>query len=101
MLGMRIKHLLTKKKMTWIELSQMTCFSISFLSQLDRRKSSATFESVKIISLALDVTPGYFFDESEGIKEPIVNRGSSECNQMDRHNIYYQSLSKSIDNPAF
>lgn len=100
-LGMRIKDLRTNKKMTLKELAQMTGFSISFLSQLERGKSSATLESLKIISLALDVTPGYFFDESEGTKETIVNRGSSECNQMDRHNIYYQSLSKSIDNPAF
>lgn len=86
--------------MTLKTLAKQTGFSISFLSQLERGKSSATLESLKKISLALGVNPSYFFDEAEE-EERIVRRGSLETEQMEKHNIYYKSLAKSMENPAF
>lgn len=99
-LGANIKALRKKNKMTLKTLASKTGFSISFLSQLERGKSSATLESLKKISLALGVNPGYFFDEADE-EERIVRRGALETEQMEKHNIYYKSLAKSIENPAF
>lgn len=99
-LGIRLKELRNAQQMTLKTLADKTGFSISFLSQLERGKSSATLESLKKISLALGVNPGYFFDEIETDTE-LVRRGALEKKQMDKHNIYYKSLSKHMDNPAF
>ncbi|MEI3612437.1 helix-turn-helix domain-containing protein [Pseudogracilibacillus sp. SO30301A] len=99
-LGANIKALRKKNKMTLKTLASRTGFSISFLSQLERGKSSATLESLKKISLALGVNPGYFFDEADE-EERIVRSGAQEREQMEKHNIYYKSLAKSMDNPAF
>ena len=52
-LGIKIKEIRTKRRMTLKVLAEMTGFSISFLSQLERGKSSATLESLKKISIAL------------------------------------------------
>lgn len=46
-LGTRIKKLRKANKMTLKTLAEKTDFSISFLSQLERGKSSATLESLK------------------------------------------------------
>ena len=63
-LGISIKNLRKNKKMTLKELSEKTDLSISFLSQLERGKSSATLNSLKKISLALDVSPSLFFNNT-------------------------------------
>ena len=89
-LGANIKALRKKNKMTLKTLASKTGFSISFLSQLERGKSSATLESLKKISLALGVNPGYFFDEADE-EERIVRRGALETEQMEKHNIYYKA----------
>src|SRR5699024_6640810 len=75
-----------------------TGFSISFLSQLERGKSSATLESLKKISLALGVNPSYFFLEDESNFE---NNSSSEKEQLLKHKIYYKNLAQSIEQPIF
>lgn len=97
--GARIKDLRKSKKKTLKEVAEETGFSISFLSQLERGKSSATLESLKKISIALGVNPGYFFEHSED-ETQIVQRAALEKERLERHNIYYRSLS-TIDNPAF
>lgn len=99
-LGSRIKKVRKEQKMTLKTLAEKTGFSISFLSQLERGKSSATLESLKKISLALEVNPGFFFAEVEE-EERVVRRSALETEKMEEHNIYYQSLCKSIDNPVF
>src|SRR5699024_11697941 len=62
--GSNIKNIRKKQKKTLKNLSDITGFSISFLSQLENGKSSATLESLKKISLALNVEPGSFFNDS-------------------------------------
>lgn len=99
-LGTSIKELRKKHKMTLKTLASKTGFSISFLSQLERGKSSATLESLKKISLALDVNPGFFFNDTDQVDQ-VVRRGALETEQMEKHNIFYQSLCSSIDNPVF
>jgi len=112
-IGARIKKLRIEKGKTLKEIADHTGFSISFLSQLERGKSSATLESLKKISLALKVNPGYFFDPVESretVNEEkkhldsqlrIVQRGLLEEERMRRHNIFYHDLTGDFENPAF
>ena len=95
-LGENIKELRKSQQMTLKNLANKTGFSISFLSQLERGKSSATLESVKKISLALGVEPGYLFSYPRRIQ-----RDKLETEHMKKHKIYYQSLYGSIKNPTF
>ena len=96
-LGIKIKEIRTKKRMTLKILAEMTGFSISFLSQLERGKSSATLESLKKISIALEVNPSYFFIDPNEENE-IVHRNSTVPIRMNEHDIYYKDLSGEIIN---
>src|SRR5699024_5899084 len=99
-LGASIKNIRKEKNLTLKDLAEKTGFSISFLSQLEREKSSATLESLKKISLALDVNPGYFFDDDFNEEQP-VRRESREKEHMEKLGIFYESLSDTVENPAF
>lgn len=99
-LGGNIRKIRNQNKMTLKELSSKTGFSISFLSQLERGKSSATLESLKKISLALNINPGYFFENSTENDEGEVET-MKEAIQMEKRNILYKDLNKNINNPAF
>lgn len=99
-LGIKIKEIRTKRRMTLKVLAEMTGFSISFLSQLERGKSSATLESLKKISIALEVNPSYFFIDPNEEKE-VVHRNSTVPMRTNEHNIYYKDLSGEMNQPAF
>ncbi|MFJ7936662.1 helix-turn-helix domain-containing protein [Sporosarcina sp. NPDC096371] len=99
-LGIKIKEIRKKRQMTLKCLADQTAFSISFLSQLERGKSSATLESLKKISIALDVNPSYFFTDPDEEKQ-AVNRNISVSERMNDHNIYYKDLSGAMSQPAF
>lgn len=99
-LGDNIKKLRKKQQMTLKNLAEKTNFSISFLSQLERGKSSATLESLKKISLALEVEPGDLFNSSYK-KNDLIRRNTLETEHMKRQEIHYHSLYDSIENPAF
>lgn len=99
-LGVNIKKLRTNQQLTLKNLANKTGFSISFLSQLERGKSSATLESLKKISQALNVEPGYFFNNLSENKN-LIRRDTLETKHMKKHKIYYKSLYDSMDNPVF
>ena len=87
-LGEKIRRIRTRSGMTLKTLADKTGFSISFLSQLERGKSSATLESLKKISIAFGVNPSYFFDEEK-------QDGSQTSNfdqRLVEHDIYYKDL---------
>lgn len=98
-LGELIKKIRKKQKMTLKTLAEKTDLSISFLSQLERGKSSATLNSLKKISLALDVNPGIFFEdlneEGKTAKEAVNER------QTNSAQFIYKDLSGKMKNPAF
>ncbi len=81
--------------MTLKNLSEETDLSISFLSQLERGKSSATLKSLKKISLALGVNPSYFF------KQENSNHNDSITMRLSENQFYYQDLSGDVAQPAF
>lgn len=70
-IGNILKTLRKERKMTLKELAASTAVSISFLSQVERGKSSVTLESLRKISDALNVDPSVFFSESEDAEERI------------------------------
>lgn len=96
-LGLRIKGIRKTKKMTLKELAEKTDLSISFLSQLERGKSLATLNSLKKISLALQVNPAIFFeDETNETAATALDKRISQDIQF-----VYEDLSKNMENPVF
>ncbi|AOV08127.1 helix-turn-helix domain-containing protein [Sporosarcina ureilytica] len=99
-LGILIKQIRKQKKMTLKSLSEQTELSISFLSQLERGKSSATLNSLKKISLALDVNPGYFFNDVTEEGE-VTSSDALKTRQITSPQFSYKDLSGQLVNPAF
>jgi len=96
-LGEKIRKIRSERGMTLKTLADRTGFSISFLSQLERGKSSATLESLKKISIAFGVNPSYFFEdkETEGHQSLIIEQ------RMDAHHIYYKDLGTMVTDRDF
>lgn len=96
-LGKMIRKIRSERGMTLKTLADKTGFSISFLSQLERGKSSATLESLKKISTAFDVNPSYFFDEDRSSDNQLTNLNQ----RISEHNIYYKDLGTMISRRDF
>ncbi|WP_261133983.1 helix-turn-helix domain-containing protein [Bacillus sp. Marseille-Q3570] len=90
-IGKQIKSLRKTRELTLKELAERTGVSISFLSQVERGKSSVTLESLKKISDALEVNPSIFFSE---------NRAREESG-MEHESFHYEDLSCGIHNAVF
>lgn len=82
-IGLKLKELRKERKLTLKNLAELTDVSISFLSQVERGKSSVTLESLKKIADALKVNPTVFFSDN------------SQADDLDaiRQQFYYQDLS--------
>jgi transcriptional regulator with XRE-family HTH domain len=108
--GSILKQLRKEKRLTLKDLSEMTDLSTSFLSQVERSKSSITLQSLSKISDALEVSRSYFFPESNQ-KDTLIdkadgkgtdNEDTNENFQINQANFIYQSLSSSnIANPLY
>lgn len=99
-LGARIKQLRQEKNLTLKEIAERAELSISFISQLEHNKTSATLESFKKISEALNVSPGYFFNSNENTQTKIVKGNTEELNLM-KNDFIYKDLKGAMDNPLF
>lgn len=73
-IGITLKSLRKERKMTLKELALETGVSISFLSQVERGKSSVTLESLRKISDALQVDPSAFFNEGDDAQDDLSER---------------------------
>ncbi|MBM7705951.1 transcriptional regulator with XRE-family HTH domain [Chryseomicrobium aureum] len=87
MIGSRLKEIRKQQKMTLKELAEGANVSISFLSQVERGKSSVTLESLRKISEVLGVNPSVFFAGQE--------------NRRDEAAFYYKDLAEGFQNPEF
>lgn len=96
-LGKKIKRIRLERGMTLKILAEKTGFSISFLSQLERGKSSATLESLKKISIVFGVNPSYFFEEEEADSDHALIMEQ----RMDAHQIYYKDLGTALSKRDF
>lgn len=85
--GEQLKKIRKEKKMTLKDLAEGAGVSISFLSQVERGKSSVTLESLRKIAEVLDVNPSLFFSDTE---RPFEDAS-----------FYYEDLAVAFPNPDF
>ncbi|KZE38661.1 hypothetical protein AV656_07085 [Bhargavaea cecembensis] len=97
-LGQKIKSIRKDKQKTLKQVAEQTGYSISFLSQLERGKSSATLESLKKISIALGVSPGHFFEEEDGNPEPD---GTNMEERISAYGVHYRNLAPRFSGSDF
>lgn len=97
-IGVLMKSLRLSKKKTLKQIALKTELSISFLSQVERGKSSITLESLKKISEALGVSPGYFFSGEPSQRKEHVRRASREPLKLPRAPFLYEDLSGDLAN---
>lgn len=101
-IGEKIKYLRKTKKLTLKEVSDKTDLSISFLSQVERMKSSLTLESLKKISEVLHVNPSYFFsDEEKNTSQSFIVRGIEGEVDLTVNQFMYKDLSGNSFNLNF
>ncbi|EEL48134.1 helix-turn-helix domain-containing protein [Bacillus cereus] len=101
LIGVKIKRLRKERKLTLKQIADQTNLSISFLSQVERSKSSITLESLKKISEALGVNPSYFFSEPEKQTTPTVMRNIINKTNTLHYQFFYRDLAGNIENPIF
>lgn len=90
-IGTILKDLRKERKLTLKELAELTEVSISFLSQVERGKSSVTLESLKKIADALKVNPTVFFSDVSS------NDQLAEIRQQ----FYYKDLSNGLQDASY
>ncbi|WP_342513599.1 XRE family transcriptional regulator [Sporosarcina sp. FSL K6-1522] len=90
-LGANIKDLRLMKRMTLSDVSKKSGLSISFLSQVERSKSSVTMTSLKKISEALGVNVSHFF-------QATATQSASITRKEDRKELNYRDMSFSFAN---
>lgn len=100
-LGVKMRELRKQKKITLKEVSEKTGLSISFLSQLENSKTSATLESLKKISEALGVNPSYFFSQKDHHSRSIITRSEENSSSLKRSKFIYSDLTGNMENPLF
>lgn len=100
-IGEKVKELRKSKKLTLKEIANQTDLSISFLSQVERGKSSLTLESLKKISDVLEVNPSYFFDDVESNSTSVVVRTKYDDEKLLSNQFLYKDLSGGNRNLGF
>ena len=101
-IGEKIKLLRKEKNLTLKDIAEKTDLSISFLSQVERLKSSLTLESLKKISEVLQVNPSYFFSTgTDQQTSPKVIRGIDSDEQLTVNQFIYKDLSGNQSNLGF
>ncbi|WP_077297074.1 helix-turn-helix domain-containing protein [Virgibacillus pantothenticus] len=100
-IGKKINELRKRKNITLKIISQQTGLSISFLSQLEHGKTSATLESLKKISESLGVNPSYFFSETNEKSRSTITRNIVDTTNLTENRFIYKDLSGGVKDPAF
>ncbi len=94
----KIKNIRKQKQMTLKNMSEITGFSISFLSQMERGVSPITMTSLNKISSALGIQIKDLFTEPE-IKEEFVRRDNDvELQGLQRNYKQFSILSGRFEN---
>ena len=98
-IGEIIKKLRLEHQLTLKEVAIRTGLSISFLSQVERGKSSITLQSLSRIAEAFNVSRSYFFN-NQTTKSSIYKNKGKDLNFKDSYFIY-QSLTGNMNDPLF
>lgn len=93
-IGQKIKALRKEQQLTLKEVAEKTNLSISFLSQVERQKSSLTLESLKKISDVLQVNPSYFFNDDDDQQPKIIRGIDDTADDLDVTSFVYRDLSR-------
>lgn len=99
-IGERIKSLRNERNMTLVELSQKTNLSPSYLSQLERDKTTPSISSLVEIANALDVNVRYFFEEERSAELAFVTRKSLAPFQDIDYSTSQELLLTPVDKPS-
>lgn len=91
LVGITLKSLRKERKLTLKDLAAETGVSISFLSQVERGKSSVTLESLKKIADALGVNPSVFFAKDD-VQDDLSIR---------QERFFYKDLSNGVLDASF
>ena len=100
-LGIIIKSVRLKKKMKLKEVAQKSGLSISFISQVERSKSSVTMTSLRKISEALDVNVSYFFQNNYTKSESIKRKQKNEKGNYNDMEFSFSNLTGDMIEPIF
>src|SRR5699024_11398087 len=91
-IGKKIKDLRIEKRFTLKELAEKTGLSASFLSQVERSKSSITLQSLSKISDAFDVSRSYFFSDEDNETYGVFRSNLEHNLDFHKSSFVYQSL---------
>lgn len=100
-IGSKIKELRVSKGYTLKDISKKTDLTVSFLSQLERSKTSVTLQSLSKISKALGVNQSYFFGPDEEVTKHIIRNKNQHDVKIHGTNFVYQSLAGNLSNQIF
>lgn len=100
-IGESLKRLRREQKKTLKQIAEKTGLSISFLSQVERLKSSVTIESLTKIAESLNVSPTYFFSDNDHPRSVIRRKTPNDQVDFQQSRFSYQSLAGDIPNPDF
>lgn len=92
-LGVKVKALRKKKKMTLSELSVITNLSTGYLSQFERGKTTIAIEYLQKIANAFDVPIEHLLKQEMVFDDPVVRSYNQETIRIFNNNVY-KSLSK-------
>ncbi|MFJ5768961.1 helix-turn-helix domain-containing protein [Psychrobacillus sp. NPDC093180] len=101
--GKKIRELRIQKGYTLKDIADKTNLTSSFLSQLERSKTSVTLQSLSKISKALGVTQSYFFTQQEKQEEnKQITRHKTHLDvEIHGTNFIYKTLSGNLHNQLF
>lgn len=99
-IGNLIRDLRIDQRLTLKDVSEKTGLSISFLSQVERSKSSVTLQSLSRIADALGVSRSYFFTKKPDNRSIRKQKGENELDFRNTDFIY-NGLTGDMENPIF
>lgn len=91
-LGLAIRELRVRKKITLQELSDSTCLSISYLSLLERGQCNPTLSNVQKICDSLNITMANLLANLEDESEPILKKEDRKVLFKSNPGVTYESL---------
>jgi transcriptional regulator with XRE-family HTH domain len=97
-IGIRIKDLRLKERVTLMELARKTGLTTSFLSQLERELTSPSINSLEKIAAALNKKIGYFFEESDQKGLVVIRKGMGKKFVDTEKKILYEKLPSGLLN---
>lgn len=101
--GKKIRELRIQQGYTLKDVADKTNLTSSFLSQLERSKTSVTLQSLSKISKALGVPQSYFFTHQEEQEETkqIIRHKTNQDVEIHGANFIYKSLAGDLPKKYF